>query len=576
MKISYRLTNFAAFADTGSIELAPITVLCGENSSGKSSILKSLLLLKQSSANRSTNLDAGPNVQPLLLNGEFTRLGSWTDLVHMKNRANKITFDWELSGEATAERSELGLYAPRYWSRRQDLGPFEYHISLTLASDKSKNLEYSTYVDNITIFDQISSLSISLTTSSMVPLYNITISNVSILFPDSPALYFRTSFNSELTNALLNDVRRLPPFKATTGDLWVDFLGPFPVHLFSLDLRLKSWVPFFSELSAKLEAASDRRKGEKPSYLSVLQEEIRVLVATPGIGQERRLRQESTTPLLDALLRTFTVNLDNAYSRGLSVLADFWGEIRYLGPLREQPRRFYQFDDTGSAEIGSAGQFSVQVLSLEENNNVTFSRIKHDEKGRLEVRSAHSTSLIDSLNYWLDEMGLPRVSPHIIQQSLYELNVSATEDLKVSLPDVGFGVSQVLPVILECLRANKGDTVILEQPEIHLHPRIQSILADFFIARAQDGIRFIVESHSEYFVKRLCRRVSEGKPENIAAIPNIIFVHREEGVSQCEKVVLNEFGEIENWPSGFFDLGEDASWVDAALSRRLGTAKNKL
>ena len=221
-------------------------------------------------------------------------------------------------------------------------------------------------------------------------------------------------------------------------------------------------MPFFSELSAKLEAASGRRKGKKPSYLSKLQEEIRVLVATSGIGQERRSRQESTTPLLDALLRTFTVNLDNAYSRGLSVLADFWGKIRYLGPLREQPRRFYQFDDTGSAEIGSAGQFSVQVLSLEENNHVTFSRIKHDEKGRLEVRSAHSTSLINSLNYWLDEMGLPRVSPHIIQQSLYELNVSATEDLKVSLPDVGFGVSQVLPVILECLRANKRG---------HGHPR---------------------------------------------------------------------------------------------------------
>jgi predicted ATPase len=229
---------------------------------------------------------------------------------------------------------------------------------------------------------------------------------------------------------------------------------------------------------------------------------------------------------------------------------------------------------TGISRYGTRAASGAGVSSY--NNYVRFSRIKHDEKGRLEVRSAHSTSLIDSLNYWLDEMGLPRVSPHIIQQSLYELNVSATEDLKVSLPDVGFGVSQVLPVILECLRANKGDTIILEQPEIHLHPRIQSILADFFIARAQDGIRFIVESHSEYFVKRLCRRVSEGKPENIAAIPNIIFVHREEGVSQCQRVVLNEFGEIENWPSGFFDLGEDASWVDAALSRRLGTVKTKL
>jgi predicted ATPase len=572
MKINYRLTNFAAFADTGSIDLAPITVLCGLNSSGKSSIIKSLLLVKQSSVDRRTTL-AGLNVQPLLLNGEFTRLGSWTDLIHKKNRANKITFDWELSGEDSAGYSEINLYAPKYWSRGKDPGPFEYHISLTLGSGEFETLEYSTYVDNLTICDKISPLSLSLTASGSFPFlfYKITISNLPILLPESPISYFGTSFNSELTNALLDDVRRLPPFAATTGDLWVDFLGPFPVHLFSFDSRLKSWLPFFSELSAKLEAESR----EKPSYLGVLQEEIRVLADTPRIDQERRSGQESITPLLDALLRTYTINLDNAYSRGLSVLADFWGKIRYLGPLREQPRRFYQFDDTGSAEIGSAGQFSVQVLSLEENNYVTFSGIKHDENGRLEVGSAHRTSLIESLNYWLDEMGLPRVSPHIIQQSLYELNVSATEDLEVSLPDVGFGVSQVLPVILECLRAKKGDTVILEQPEIHLHPRIQSILADFFIARAQDGIRFIVESHSEYFVKRLCRRVSEGKPEDIADIPNIVFVHREEGVSQCEKVALNEFGEIKNWPAGFFDLGEDASWVDAALSRRLASVKTK-
>jgi energy-coupling factor transporter ATP-binding protein EcfA2 len=148
MDISYRLRNFAAFADSGNINLAPITVLCGENSSGKSSLLKSLLLIKQSAANRRSGFDFS-DTQPLLMNGEFTRLGSWTDLVHGKDRDTRITFEWNISGNVDATQGHRRYYQPHFGSfhpTRHTTGPFHHYISITLASREYQNLEYSAYV----------------------------------------------------------------------------------------------------------------------------------------------------------------------------------------------------------------------------------------------------------------------------------------------------------------------------------------------------------------------------------------------------------------------------------------------
>jgi len=163
-------------------------------------------------------------------------------------------------------------------------------------------------------------------------------------------------------------------------------------------------------------------------------------------------------------------------------------------------------------------------------------------------------------------MGLPSVTPVSARQSLYELSVGT---LNVALPDVGFGVSQVLPIVVECLRARAGELVILEQPEIHLHPKIQAVLADFFIARASDGVRIIVESHSEYMIKRFCRRIAESTVDNVESLVNMVFVsQKHDGLAECEKIRLNSFGEIENWPSGFFDSQEDLFWAKASIQRR--------
>lgn len=128
---------------------------------------------------------------------------------------------------------------------------------------------------------------------------------------------------------------------------------------------------------------------------------------------------------------------------------------------------------------------------------------------------------------------------------------------RVKLTDVGFGVSQVLPVIVECFYVPSRSIVIFEQPEIHLHPRGQADLADIFvdaIRAREDGTeracQFIVESHSEHFLRRLQRRIAEEAiaPDEAA----LYFVHADATGAHLEALEVDEFGNIRNWPEGFF------------------------
>lgn len=158
----------------------------------------------------------------------------------------------------------------------------------------------------------------------------------------------------------------------------------------------------------------------------------------------------------------------------------------------------------------------------------------------------------------LDDVGfLPYPEPEELAGAGHVTKVRpyGMESETLPLTAVGVGVSQMLPVLVLCLLAEQGSVVLLEQPELHLHPALQQRLADFLIAMVRSGRQLIVETHSEYMVSRLRRRIVEDPDDALLDLAKVVFAERdrETGLTSYRDVELSPYGAIEEWPAGFFD-----------------------
>ena len=261
----------------------------------------------------------------------------------------------------------------------------------------------------------------------------------------------------------------------------------------------------------------------------------------------------------------------HAYFRNASFLKDFQLEYErlmrrlfYLGPLREYPRREYPWSGAEPEDVGTRGELAVNAILAATKKGVTISR----GKGR------KAMSFEENLAEKLKELGL--IEHFSVQElnsgtNLYRVWVRKTaHSPMVLITDVGFGVSQILPVLVLCYYVPRGSTILLEQPEIHLHPRVQAGLADVFIDVVRHrNVQIVVESHSEHLLRRLQRRIAE---EQLGARDAALyFCDMPDGVSRLTTLQVDQYGNIENWPDQFFgdDFGEMAAMTRAAMDRRL-------
>lgn len=233
--------------------------------------------------------------------------------------------------------------------------------------------------------------------------------------------------------------------------------------------------------------------------------------------------------------------------------------IFYLGPLREHPSRIYLWGGDKPDGVGNRGEFSVAaLLSSKQQTEDIYQKARTVEQ---------------HVAYWLKELGLIHsfeVRPIAPNRKEYEVRIKRTaESAEVFLTDVGFGVSQLLPVLVLLFYVPEGSTIILEQPEIHLHPAVQAGLADVFIdAIKRRNVQIILESHSEHLLQRLQRRLAE------EALPTeqvkLYFTDFVGEASTLTPLDLDEYGNIRNWPPNFFgDSFADASaMMDAEIKRR--------
>ena len=237
--------------------------------------------------------------------------------------------------------------------------------------------------------------------------------------------------------------------------------------------------------------------------------------------------------------------------------------VYYLGPLRAFPQRFYTWSGEEPLDMGKAGELVVAALLAARQRDERISLGKGISRPTLEQYVAQ----------WLKKLGLIhdfRVVPVAEGSHLFEVRVrKSPKAAEVLITDVGFGVSQILPVLVLCFYVPEGSTVILEQPEIHLHPSVQAGLADVFVdAWEKRKVQVIVESHSEHLLRRLQRRIAE--KEFSQDDVGLYFCKEEEGVSRLDTLEIDLFGNISNWPQDFFgdQFGEIAAMSEAALMRR--------
>lgn len=241
--------------------------------------------------------------------------------------------------------------------------------------------------------------------------------------------------------------------------------------------------------------------------------------------------------------------------------------ISYLGPLRTKTERIYSWTGGEPGDVGYAGGNTIPALLAAKNRMLNLGNRKALKKFQALIAEK------------LREMGLIeafKVNPISEQRHEYEVKVQTrgSKDF-VDLPDVGFGVSQVLPVLVQCFYAQPESIIIMEQPEIHLHPSAQSALADVMIdaVHSKEGgrprnIQLLIETHSEHFLRRLQRRIAEGAIDREKV--SCYYADTTKSSAKLESLDVDLFGSIKNWPLNFFgdEMGDILAQSKAAMNKR--------
>lgn len=250
---------------------------------------------------------------------------------------------------------------------------------------------------------------------------------------------------------------------------------------------------------------------------------------------------------------SFLADLEAVYEAELD-------NLYYLGPLREFPKRDYLWARSRPTDVGQRGEKAIDAILA-----ATWDGLKRNLKHKSRLRPFQAI-----IAHWLREIGLIEsftVADLGEGSNRYQAKVKTRAgSSEVLLTDVGFGVSQVLPVITLLQYVPEGSTVILEQPEIHLHPLAQAGLADVIIqAAVHRQVQVILESHSEHLLLRIQRRIAE---ETLASEDvRLYFCDASKGVSTLTPLDVDLYGNIRNWPDKF--MGDAFNEIATAELKRI-------
>ena len=226
--------------------------------------------------------------------------------------------------------------------------------------------------------------------------------------------------------------------------------------------------------------------------------------------------------------------------------------FRYINAERLGPRKALDKGENESVYTGHRGEFTSYAIETADRDGV--------EVPEFLKKVTETNKFSRQVEAWFNEI---MKNVQFVCKPINELNVVAlnykNEQLDIDFypaNSTGFGMSYVLPIIVECLfLASKGEKgfIVIENPEAHLHPYSQSKLGKFLALTSKAGVQVIVETHSEHIINGA--RIEMAK-EKINDKLIINYVNQNDNGSYVETITSNEFGELSNWPTGFFDQEE--------------------
>ncbi len=495
----YRLTNFKAFGETVTIPIRPLTLIFGANSSGKSSIFQSLLLLKQ------TLEEARNPYIPLLPKGSLVDLGPYHDFVHRHETKHsfefRVQFDSREPSFKSLEATKSGLGAKFSYDNKKKAVTLD-RLNITLGDETFPSISYAPYRPSDEAIIQVE--------------------------VSSETAYWRHLWNSigkEMGGAIQ---QALKDYKSEDAKLTASYHCE--------DKNKKIFVDF-------LQIGEDTRPGlgefDDECITRIAQPLIEKLPANDALELGKKIIKDG----LDKVSQD-TRNICSSFQRLLE-------DLVHLGPLRGQPNRYYSFSGDKTNYVGQTGEHLPSIL---------FERPELLEKINDDLKWLNVP-----YNLELSTLQYADASPsNVFSLRLVDTRKrkSCTTDTNPSLRDVGFGISQILPIVLQS-RLSEKKTLLIEQPEIHLHPAHQAELGDLFIRSAKERDNtFLLETHSEHLILRIMRRMREtstGKlPEGGLAIrPKdvmVLLVESDGSQSIVREMPLNDYGElVKAWPGGFFE-----------------------
>lgn len=242
-----------------------------------------------------------------------------------------------------------------------------------------------------------------------------------------------------------------------------------------------------------------------------------------------------------------------------------FSNISYIGPARIEPKEDYLIPKIHN-DVGKFGEFTSQILKEQADLLVSFRRLVNNDN-RTEYNS-DSSVLLEAVKYWMCEVF--DVADDIYsekEEDSYRIFLTYKNDLKVNIKHVGFGISQLLPIVVQGLIMREDGILIVEQPEVHLHPKIQSSLYDFLYSLTLDGKKVIVETHSSHFITRMRRRIAEGESNKMDDRISLTFI--EDNVFRT--LEIDDYGTILNYyPKDFVEhpAEELKAIVEAQIRKR--------